>query len=143
MVLGKAGVCAVDAPSGSAGELILKCIPNEHELEPTVDSSRMFLHVNLFLFQGGRDLKGTASNPKNLRTAPQSKDQCLSRGNQALKTSSETGFPIRVIRGYKSDSVFAPEEGYRYDGRCQLFTPLYSYVPTCYQHPRSLHIRLP
>ena len=24
--------------------------------------------------------------------------------------------PVRVIRGFKSDSPFAPEEGYRYDG---------------------------
>ncbi len=53
---------------------------------------------------------------QNLRTAPQSKDQCLSRGNLALKTSAETGFPIRVIRGFKLDSPFAPEQGYRYDG---------------------------
>ena len=30
---------------------------------------------------GGRDLKGTKANPKNLRTAPQSKNQTLTRGN--------------------------------------------------------------
>lgn len=30
--------------------------------------------------------------------------------------SIETGQPIRVIRGYKSPSVFAPETGYRYAG---------------------------
>ncbi|XP_041377924.1 E3 ubiquitin-protein ligase UHRF1-like [Gigantopelta aegis] len=66
--------------------------------------------------EGGRDLKGTRQNPKNLRTAPQSKDQTLSRGNLALKTSVDTGRPVRVIRGYKLDSPFAPEEGYRYDG---------------------------
>ena len=34
--------------------------------------------------QGGRDLKGTKNCPKNLRTAPQSKDQSLDRGNLAL-----------------------------------------------------------
>ncbi|KAJ8309825.1 hypothetical protein KUTeg_011690 [Tegillarca granosa] len=66
---------------------------------------------------GGRDLKGTSSNPKNLRTAPQSKDQELTRGNLALSKSVETGNPVRVIRGYKLDSPFAPEEGYRYDGK--------------------------
>ena len=33
-----------------------------------------------FTGEGGRDLKGTKSNPKNLRTAPQSKDQTLTRG---------------------------------------------------------------
>ncbi|KAK3088894.1 hypothetical protein FSP39_025113 [Pinctada imbricata] len=66
--------------------------------------------------EGGRDLKGTANNPKNLRTAPQSKDQLLSRGNLALCRSQETGQPVRVIRGYKLTSPFAPDEGYRYDG---------------------------
>ncbi|XP_046332435.1 UHRF1-like protein [Haliotis rufescens] len=66
--------------------------------------------------EGGRDLKGTASNPKNLRTAPQSKDQALTNGNLALSRSCENGNPVRVIRGYKLDSPFAPEEGYRYDG---------------------------
>ena len=65
---------------------------------------------------GGRDLKGTAAKPKNLRTAPQSRDQCLSRGNAALVRSADTKRPLRVIRGFKSRSVFAPEEGYRYDG---------------------------
>ncbi|XP_067658495.1 uncharacterized protein [Haliotis asinina] len=66
--------------------------------------------------EGGRDLKGTASNPKNLRTAPQSKDQTLTNGNLALSKNCENGNPVRVIRGYKLDSPFAPEEGYRYDG---------------------------
>lgn len=28
----------------------------------------------------------------------------------------ETKNPVRVIRGYKLASPFAPEEGYRYDG---------------------------
>jgi hypothetical protein len=66
--------------------------------------------------EGGRDLKGTKANPKNLRTAAQSKDQSLSRGNKALIRSNETGLPVRVLRGYKLDSPFAPDEGYRYDG---------------------------
>ncbi|CAG5125180.1 unnamed protein product [Candidula unifasciata] len=66
--------------------------------------------------EGGRDLKGTKSNPKNLRTAPQSRDQTLTRGNLALSKNVETKNPVRVIRGYKLQSPFAPEEGYRYDG---------------------------
>ncbi|KAI3622599.1 uhrf1 protein [Moniliophthora roreri] len=36
--------------------------------------------------------------------------------NKALKVSSETKEPVRVIRGYKLDSKYAPYEGYRYDG---------------------------
>ncbi|CAE6460736.1 unnamed protein product, partial [Rhizoctonia solani] len=66
---------------------------------------------------GGRDLKGTAKNPKNLRTAPQSSHQSFDHSfNKSLKVSSETRKPVRVIRGYKLPGVYAPESGYRYDG---------------------------
>ncbi|KAG1866878.1 PUA-like domain-containing protein, partial [Suillus subluteus] len=37
-------------------------------------------------------------------------------GNEALRKSSETGNPVRVIRGHELDSEFAPWEGFRYDG---------------------------
>ncbi|PWW76046.1 hypothetical protein C7212DRAFT_195018 [Tuber magnatum] len=67
-----------------------------------------------FTGSGGRDLKGTAQNPKNLRTAPQSSDQTLTGFNLALKVSCDTGNPVRVIRGFKA--ALGPEEGYRYDG---------------------------
>ncbi|KAI0031753.1 PUA-like domain-containing protein [Vararia minispora EC-137] len=70
-----------------------------------------------FTGAGGRDLKGTKQNPKNLRTAPQSCDQTFDNaGNHALLVSSQTKRPVRVIRGYKLKSPFAPPEGYRYDG---------------------------
>ncbi|VDB86462.1 unnamed protein product [Peniophora sp. CBMAI 1063] len=66
---------------------------------------------------GGRDLKGTKKNPKNLRTAPQSCDQTFeNNNNKSLRISSETKKPVRVIRGYKLHSEYAPVEGYRYDG---------------------------
>ncbi|KIP11978.1 hypothetical protein PHLGIDRAFT_397189 [Phlebiopsis gigantea 11061_1 CR5-6] len=66
---------------------------------------------------GGRDLKGTKQNPKNLRTAPQSSDQSFEhRDNKALLRSVETQNPVRVIRGFKLKSQYAPREGYRYDG---------------------------
>ncbi|KAF7791834.1 hypothetical protein EIP86_002858 [Pleurotus ostreatoroseus] len=69
------------------------------------------------LFTRGRDLKGTKNNPKNLRTAPQSSDQTFDNSfNNALLLSVETKKPIRVIRGYKLKSQYAPPEGYRYDG---------------------------
>ncbi|XP_011671026.2 E3 ubiquitin-protein ligase UHRF1 [Strongylocentrotus purpuratus] len=80
--------------------------------EDDVDMGECFT----FTGQGGRDLKGTKNNPKNLRTAPQSKDQTLERGNLALSKNVEMGNPVRVIRGYKSPSPYAPEDGYRYDG---------------------------
>ena len=38
-------------------------------------------------------------------------------GNLALSKNVENGRPVRVIRGYKSKSPFAPDEGYRYDGK--------------------------
>ncbi|EGG03470.1 uncharacterized protein MELLADRAFT_90208 [Melampsora larici-populina 98AG31] len=69
-----------------------------------------------FTGAGGRALSGTAKNPKNLRTAPQTFDQEFTALNAALRTSTETKNPVRVIRGYKNHSPFAPEEGYRYDG---------------------------
>ncbi len=71
---------------------------------------------------GGRDLKGTRANPKNLRTAPQSRDQTLTRGNLALTRNIEFNRPVRVIRGYKLDSPYAPEDGYRYDGKLTSYT---------------------
>ncbi|KAJ1525645.1 hypothetical protein ONE63_008863 [Megalurothrips usitatus] len=80
--------------------------------EDDVDLGDSFTYTG----EGGRDLKGTASNPKNLRTAPQSKHQALVRGNLALSRNVETGNPVRVIRGYKLNSKFAPDSGYRYDG---------------------------
>lgn len=58
---------------------------------------------------GGRELK-----KKNLRTAPQSSDQKLERGNKALYDSVQTGNPVRVIRGFKAR--MGPVKGYRYDG---------------------------
>jgi hypothetical protein len=80
--------------------------------EDDIDRGEFFTYTG----EGGRDLKGTAMKPKNLRTAPQSKDQTLSKGNLALKRSVETKNPVRVIRGYKLKSPYAPSEGYRYDG---------------------------
>ncbi|WVR08553.1 hypothetical protein IAU60_005608 [Kwoniella sp. DSM 27419] len=66
---------------------------------------------------GGRDLKGTRRNPKNLRTAEQTFDQSFSHSfNASLKRSAQTRLPVRVIRGFKLSSSYAPVTGYRYDG---------------------------
>jgi len=43
-------------------------------------------------------------------------DQVLGIGNQALITSFNTKLPVRVLRGSKSSSKFAPSQGLRYDG---------------------------
>ena len=63
----------------------------------------------------------------SLRTGPATHDQTIygkeGRYNAALHKSSETGHPVRVVRGYKLDSRWAPlgveyggEINYRYDG---------------------------
>ncbi|KAI0801289.1 hypothetical protein C8Q74DRAFT_1454658 [Fomes fomentarius] len=81
--------------------------------EDDVDLGEAFTYTG----SGGRDLKGSKNNPKNLRSAPQSKDQDFDNNfNAALLKSSETKKPVRVIRGFKLDSSYAPSEGYRYDG---------------------------
>lgn len=81
--------------------------------EDNIDEGERFTLVGA----GGRDLRGTKAAPKNLRTAPQTSDQSLQHGmNAALARSAETGKPIRVCRGFKTDSPYAPLEGYRYDG---------------------------
>ena len=70
---------------------------------------------------GGRSLKGTKGNPKNLRTGPQTKDQTLEgnegRYNAALHKSFETKRPVRVVRGYKLASKWAPV-GLDFGGEC-------------------------
>ncbi|KAG8831563.1 hypothetical protein FRC18_006313 [Serendipita sp. 400] len=74
-------------------------------------------YVFTYTGAGGRDLKGTKDAPKNLRTGPQVKDQSFDHPpNRALQLSCETRKPVRVIRGYKLPSIYAPESGYRYDG---------------------------
>jgi E3 ubiquitin-protein ligase UHRF1 len=60
---------------------------------------------------GGRNLKGTKANPKNLRTAPQSSDQTLTG---LLKISCDNANPIRVIQGFKGHLKWAPSEKYKY-----------------------------
>lgn len=80
--------------------------------EDDVDEGYCFTYTG----SGGRDLKGTKNNPKNLRTAPQSSDQTCTGLNLALKVSCDTGNPVRVVRGFKGHGKWAPNEGYRYDG---------------------------
>ena len=80
--------------------------------EDDVDEGTTFTYTG----SGGRDLKGTKQNPKNLRTAPQSKDQEWDGKNAALRKSVKTGKPVRVVRGYKGNNEFSPREGYVYSG---------------------------
>src|SRR5262245_40001076 len=49
-------------------------------------------------------------------TGQQVADQTFDGGNLALARSSDAGLPVRIARGARLDSPFAPPEGYRYDG---------------------------
>ncbi|KAG1750711.1 PUA-like domain-containing protein [Suillus lakei] len=63
----------------------------------------------LYTGSGGRKLDD--------RTREQTCDQLWSdTGNEALRKSSHTRKPVRVIRGFELDSEFSPWEGFRYDG---------------------------
>ncbi|PBL03922.1 hypothetical protein ARMGADRAFT_1157941 [Armillaria gallica] len=65
--------------------------------------------------EGGRSKDGTM----------QVKDQVYTHGNKALQKTMELDQPVRVIRGYRLHSKYAPNNGFRYDG-------LYR-VTVCYQ----------
>lgn len=113
MMCSQAGVHAPPV-SGIAGTADVGCfsVALSGGYEDDVDLGYAFT----FTGSGGRALSGTRDNPKNLRVAPQSFDQEFTAMNAALRLSCELKNPIRVIRGYKNHSPFAPEEGYRYDG---------------------------
>ncbi len=62
--------------------------------------------VILYTGHGGRDPE----------TGRQIAHQTLTRGNLALAHNKLHGLPVRVIRGARHPSPYAPEAGYRYDG---------------------------
>ncbi len=84
---GRTGVCSVVLAGG---------------YEDTQD----FGDVILYTGHGGRDPE----------TGRQVTHQTLTRGNLALALNAEHGLPVRVIRGARHLSPYAPEVGYRYDG---------------------------
>ncbi|MEU2745208.1 YDG/SRA domain-containing protein [Streptomyces collinus] len=62
--------------------------------------------VIIYTGHGGQDGAGN-----------QVSDQALDdSGNAALVTSCLEGLPVRVLRGWQSDSSYVSETGYRYDG---------------------------
>lgn len=67
-------------------------------------------HWILYTGQGGRDPD----------TGVHVEHQQLNRGNMALAKSCLYGLPVRVIRGAGSESRWAPDQGYRYDGLFRL-----------------------
>ncbi|KAF4584755.1 hypothetical protein EYR38_001986 [Pleurotus pulmonarius] len=67
---------------------------------------------NQITYTGSGGHKMTAQPVKGRQTG----DQTWTGGNKALKISYSTGKPVRVIRGSKLKSPYAPSYGYRYDG---------------------------
>jgi len=79
--------------------------------EDDIDLGETFTYTG----SGGRD--------KSSRVGPQTCNQSFDHPpNKALKISASTGRPVRVVRGHKLDSPYAPPEGYRYDGLYQVIS---------------------
>jgi predicted restriction endonuclease len=64
----------------------------------------------------GDEIIYTGQGGRNPDSRSQDFDQPMTLGNAALVTSHREGLPIRVIRGARLASPFAPAAGYRYDG---------------------------
>ncbi len=58
----------------------------------------------------------TGHGGRSQDTGLQVADQQLTNQNLALAINCQQGLPVRVVRGQKHKSVFAPIVGYRYDG---------------------------
>lgn len=72
---------------------------------------------------------------QNLRTAPQSSDQHLDGMNHGLYVAHINEKPVRIMRGYKLDSPYAPPYGYRYDGMYIFWSSVFN--TKVFLHPFS------
>jgi putative restriction endonuclease len=70
------------------------------------EDTQDFGDVILYTGHGGRDPE----------TGRQRTDQTLTRGNLALVYNKIHALPVRLIRGARHPSPYAPVAGYRYDG---------------------------
>ena len=64
----------------------------------------------------GDEILYTGHGGRDPETGRQVAHQTLTRGNLALACNTHSGLPVRVIRGARQHSPYAPEAGYRYDG---------------------------
>ena len=64
----------------------------------------------------GDEIVYTGEGGRDRDTGRQVKDQELTKRNLALKNNKTNENPVRVSRGYKLRSGYAPSRGYRYDG---------------------------
>lgn len=62
----------------------------------------------------------TGHGGNDAATKHQIADQVLEGGNLALAISCDEGLPVRVSRGSRGESKFAPPIGFRYDGLYQV-----------------------
>lgn len=70
-----------------------------------------------FMYTGTGGLAKVTSKGKATKFGKQIEDQSFKHfHNKALLLSCKNQTPVRVVRGYKCDSKYAPAEGYRYDG---------------------------
>ena len=65
----------------------------------------------------GDEIIYTGAGGNDPGTGKQIADQSLNQaGNAGMVVSEESGYPVRVMRGFKGDKKYAPPSGYRYDG---------------------------
>ena len=70
----------------------------------------------------GDEIIYTGEGGREQKTGRQIADQTLTGGNLALVQNCKNGIPVRVTRGFKCESNFAPASGYRYDGLYRVDT---------------------
>lgn len=103
MALSRAGVHGPRiAGIAGSGRLGARSVVLAGGYEDTQD----FGDVIIYTGHGGRDAT----------TGCQIAHQTLTRGNLALAVNHAHDLPVRVIRGARLDSPYAPQDGYRYDG---------------------------
>jgi putative restriction endonuclease len=64
----------------------------------------------------GNEILYTGHGGRDPETGHQVTQQTLTRGNLALACNKSYELPVRVIRGAREKSLYAPVAGYRYDG---------------------------
>ena len=64
----------------------------------------------------GDEILYTGHGGRDPETGRQVTHQTLTRGNLALAYNKLHSLPVRVMRGVRQHSPYAPEAGYRYDG---------------------------
>ncbi|KAI9567349.1 PUA-like domain-containing protein [Boletus coccyginus] len=101
-----AGICG--NPRDGAYSIVLSGLYSDDE-----DGGDIVIYTGA----GGRKRWTDSDPPKRIRMGPQTEDQSWDNPpNGALKMSSLTGNPVRVVRSWRCLSPYASAKGYRYDG---------------------------